>query len=300
MAILDLKWTAVIASGVLAMSGIEASADPQPLATYEDYLAMPRPAPGAEIRYGTAPSQGIDIFLPRGTKLHPVVVFIHGGCWRESIPGRESVRAIGADLARRGIAVWSIGYRRADEAGGGYPGTFQDVATAIDRLRAEAGHYHFDMAHVVFAGHSAGGHLALWAAGRTRIPASSVLHTPQPLMPRAVVSIAGITDLSKPQSSCGPEIVAKLTGPATPGHPDVFADTSPVRLVPNAPGKWLVSGDRDTIVPPAAAQDYAAAAGRAGQQVTTETLSGAGHFDLVRPGGLAWEKIADKIEAALH
>src|SRR3712207_3162077 len=109
--------------------------------------------------------------------------------------GREQLRHLGPELTRRGIAVWSIGYRRADEPGGGYPGTFQDVAQAIDRLRWDADRYGLDLTRTVLAGHSAGGHLALWAAARRHLPAASPLHQPDPFVPSAVISLAGIGDL---------------------------------------------------------------------------------------------------------
>ena len=121
------------------------------------FMAIPRPAPMAEIRYGPEATQAIDLFLPAGSGLFPVVVLIHGGCWSVKTAAREQLRHLGADLARRGIAVWSIGYRRADEVGGGYPGTYQDVGIAIDRLRDEARRYRLDLSRTVLVGHSAGG-----------------------------------------------------------------------------------------------------------------------------------------------
>jgi acetyl esterase/lipase len=78
--------------------------------------------PTSEIRYGTAPAQAIDLFLPRGRGPHPVAILIHGGCWSRETAGREQLRHLGGALAERGIAVWSIGYRRANEAGGGCRG----------------------------------------------------------------------------------------------------------------------------------------------------------------------------------
>src|SRR3712207_5204495 len=106
--------------------------------------------------------------------------------------GREQLRHLGPELTRRGIAVWSPGYRRADEPGGGYPGTFQDVGVAIDRLREAAPIHRLDLSRTVLVGHSAGGHLALWAAARGGLPAASPLHAPAPFVPHAVVSLAGV------------------------------------------------------------------------------------------------------------
>ena len=76
--------------------------------------------------------------------------------------------ALAADLARRGVAAWNVEYRRVGQDGGGWPGTFEDVAAAVDRL-AEVDEV--DAARVATCGHSAGGHLALWLAARHLLPA---------------------------------------------------------------------------------------------------------------------------------
>ncbi len=187
-----------------------------------------------QLRYGSAPSQAIDVFLPAGSGPYPVAVLVHGGCWSAHTAGREQLRHLGAELARHGIAVWSIGYRRADEQGGGYPGTFLDVGDAIDRLRSEALKYNLDMERTVLVGHSAGGHLALWAAARDKLPAGSQLHRPAPFVPRAVISLAGIGDLKAFAPLipviCGPGIFERLTGARSSETTDAFADISPAAL----------------------------------------------------------------------
>jgi hypothetical protein len=126
---------------LIAMSGSSAAytAEPVELATFR---ALARPAPTLVLQYGTAASQAVDLFLPTtGNGPHPVAILIHGGCWSVTTDGRQQLRHLGAELASQGIAVWSIGYRRANEDGGGYPGTFQDIALAIDRLRSDAARY---------------------------------------------------------------------------------------------------------------------------------------------------------------
>jgi hypothetical protein len=103
--------TSITASAASAAEPVELSA----------FIALARPEPMLQVRYGAEPSQGIDIFLPAGSGPHPVAILIHGGCWSTAASGREQLRHLGTDLAERGIAVWSLGYRRANEAGGGYP-----------------------------------------------------------------------------------------------------------------------------------------------------------------------------------
>src|SRR5688572_24966081 len=129
---------------MLAVASPVNAADPIDLPAF---IALPRPQPAVEVRYGDAPAQAIDVFVPATPGPHPVAILVHGGCWKNIRgAGREQLRHLRPELTRRGIAVWSIGYRRADEPGGGYPGTFQDVARAINRLRSEASRYNLDLA----------------------------------------------------------------------------------------------------------------------------------------------------------
>src|SRR5689334_8199568 len=215
------------------------AADPSLAATasVQDYMAQPRHAPAAVVRYGPEPSQVAELFLPKGrpTPL-PVVVLLHGGCFLKEFEGLAQTSAIAADLAGRGYAVWNVDYRKLGEPGAGYPGTFQDVGTALDGLRHEAAANDLDLGRVVVLGHSAGGHLALWATSRGRIPAASPLHAADPLPVRAVIAMAGIGDL-KGQGGvfalpCGADTLDRLLD--TAHRRDPYADTSPAALLPPA------------------------------------------------------------------
>lgn len=278
---------------------------PEPT-SLEAFIAISRPEPTLKLSYGPAQAQGIDVFLPSGEGPFPVAILIHGGCWQD-LPGagREQLRHIGADLAGRGIAVWSVGYRRADEPGGGYPGTFQDVSDAINRLRSDASRRNLDMAHTVLVGHSAGGHLALWAASRRLLPDDSPLAHPDPFVPGAVVSLAGIGDLRKfgplVPVTCGPDILERLTGAALPHAHDTYAEISPAEMpAPDVP-VLMVSGVLDRLVPPYVADDYARAIlAKTKASVEIIDVPGAGHFDLVTPGTGAWIAVRQAIERALH
>ena len=114
-------------------------------------------------RYGAGPAQFGELWLPDGAAAGTVVV-IHGGFWRARYD-LSLGRPLAADLAARGYAAWNLEYRRA-LAGGGWPATFEDVAAGIDLLATLP----VDTSRVVAVGHSAGGHLAAWAAGRERLP----------------------------------------------------------------------------------------------------------------------------------
>ncbi|HTZ36296.1 MAG TPA: alpha/beta hydrolase, partial [Stellaceae bacterium] len=151
--------------------------------------AAPGPAP-QRFAYGAEASQFGELWLPQAPAgPAPVAVLLHGGCWRASY-GLDLMQPLAADLRERGVAVWNIEYRRLGESGGGYPGTFADVGAAFDALRGLAARYPIDLHRLAAIGHSAGGQLALWAAGRPRLPADSALKTPDPLAPGFVVTLA--------------------------------------------------------------------------------------------------------------
>lgn len=288
-----MKRCAIVVLSVLALG--PALADPVELSAFRD---LSRPAPTLQFAYGEAPSQGIDMFLPAGPGPHPVAVLIHGGCWSATTAGREQMRHLGPELTRRGIAVWNIGYRRADEAGGGYPGTYEDVSAALDRLAEEAGVHRLDLARVVLVGHSAGGHLALWAASRGSLPAASPLHAASRIVPRAVISLGGVGNLATfarfVPVLCGPGVVERLA-PA-----DKLSEVSPAALSPSTVPVILVSGVLDRLTPPWVADDYARALrAKSGMSPRLINVPDAGHFDLVTPHSQAWQQVHGFIEASL-
>ncbi|OYY68449.1 alpha/beta hydrolase, partial [Sphingomonas sp. 28-63-12] len=195
---MKLKHLALLAPVLL---GLTAVTDTPPLLTWPDLTSRQRPAPDATISYGSDAYQKVDVWLPKGSGLHPVVVMVHGGCWTTSIADRTLMNWIAADLRGRGIAVWNIDYRGVDRPGGGYPGTFSDTAQAADALAANAARYHLDMKRVVAVGHSAGGHLALWLAGRPKLPKASALGSAHPLKIAHVISLGGLPDLEATAAS---------------------------------------------------------------------------------------------------
>ena len=281
------KW--LLALGLL-MAATVASAEP---ASVDDYMGQARHAPAAVVHYGAAPSQVAELFLPKGKGPHPVIVLLHGGCFLAEYQGLAQTSAIAADLAGRGYAVWNLDYRKLGEPGAGYPGTFQDVAAAVDRLRTEAPKYDLDLHRVIAVGHSAGGHLALWAAARGRLPADSPLRTADPLPIRTVVSLAGIGDL-KGQGKvfaipCGDDTLERLIDISRRKAP--YADTSPAELLPSGTRVVMVHGAYDPVLPPYTGRAYVQLARRAGDPAQVITIPDAGHFDVVIPTTAAWTQV---------
>lgn len=282
----------------LFLSG-SASATPM---TLNDYLALSGPAPTATIAYGDAPSQFAELFRPAGTGPFPVVVLVHGGCWTVKFGGITQMRNVAGALAARGIAVWNVEYRRVDEDGGGYPGTYQDINAALDTLAAQAGRYQLDTKRIVAMGHSAGGQLVQWIAGRARIAPSSPLFQAAPLAVRHIISLGGLADLRREQAliktSCGRDL-AQLAGLPSAGRPDVFADTNAAELIPNGSHTVLITGELDTISPPRAAYAYAARAQTAGDLARVVILPNASHYDEISANSPSWKLILPVIEQAL-
>jgi len=287
--------TALGRAPLLAFAGPLATAIAGPI-SYTDLLARPRPDATEHVHYGDAPSQFADLWLPNGSGLHPVLVLMHGGCWRSDLPGLELMAYAAEDFRQHGIAVWNVEYRRIGEPGGGYPGSFEDIANAVDWLRKLANAKRLDLRNVVAVGHSAGGHLALWAAARRRLPKSSLLYRDHPLPIKAIVSLAGIGDLSTyrasgPPACGGSRVIDLLDGTASRGPWDVFKDTSPAEMLPIGVPQAIVSGALDPIVPAAFGRAYAAKATAAGDPVQEITISDAGHFELIDPKSSAFEEI---------
>jgi len=268
-----------------------------------DYMALSGPAPSATVRYGAAPSQYAELFLPAGKGPFPVAVLVHGGCWTKEFGGITQLRNLAGALAARGIASWNVEYRRVDEAGGGYPGTYQDMNAALAALAAQAARQPLDLRRLVAVGHSAGGQLVQWMAGRDRIAPSSPLHADGALQVRRVVSLGGLADLRREagllKSSCGRE-VAELAGTPDKARPDVFADTNAADLMPNGSRTILVTGALDKVSPPRVAHDYAQRARAAGDAAEVVILPGASHYDEVSAGSASWPLVLGAIESALQ
>jgi acetyl esterase/lipase len=294
------KWLAGLFATCISLAGIGAASGGT--MQWPDLLDRPRPKADVRIPYGQDPLQFVDLWLPGGKAPHPVVLMVHGGCWQTDIADASIMNYIADALRTRGIAVWNIEYRGVDRAGGGYPGTFLDVAAAADALGTQGPRYHLATGRVVAFGHSAGGHLALWLAARGRIVRSSALYKAKPLPIAAAISIGGLPDLEAaqvpPGDTCDAEPVRKLIGTATPERPDLYSDTSPPRMLPFATPQILVNATRDRIAPPAFAESYAAKAKAHGIEVRRITVPEEGHVELIAPGTASWAAELAEIERA--
>jgi len=281
-------WLAAVLGAFAATSAV---AEP---ASVQDYMGQPQVKADVRIAYGPEPAQVVDLFLPKRKGPHPVVVLIHGGCYLAEYQGLPQMSGIAVDLAKRGYAVWNVEYRKLGEPGAGYPGTFLDVADAVDRIRSDAPRYNLDTRKVVALGHSAGGHLALWAAARHKLPKSRPLWRADPLPIRAVVSLGGIGDLKGQgdvfAGACGPEPIPTIIGKASRENP--YADTSPAELLPLGARVVMISGAFDHVMPPFTGRAFVEKLRRAGDSAEVMAIADAGHFDVVMPRTAAWKTVA--------
>lgn len=246
------------------------------------------------LSYGNHPLQFGDLRVPAGEGPHPVLVVVHGGCWRSDIP-LDYIGRFSEALTAEGVATWTIEYRRVGNEGGGWPGTFNDVGAAVDHLRVLADVHRLDLSRVVVAGHSAGGHLALWLGERHRLDDVSLAGR-DPLKVAGAVSLAGVDDLRRALADgvCG-DVAARLVG-GTPGErPDRYALVSPAELLPATVPQHLVNGSLDTIVPDTFGRAYADRAASVGTPAGLTLLPDAGHFEVVAPDADEWATVRDVV-----
>ncbi|MEU5917483.1 alpha/beta hydrolase [Streptomyces sp. NPDC047141] len=269
-------------------------------------FSHPAVAPDATAAYGDHPDQVVDFYAPRdGRTGAPLVVALHGGAWRAPYD-RWHLTPLVDFLARRGFAVANVEYRRGPglphqggtaPVAGRWPETFDDVAAALDALpELAAAHLpQADPRRTVLTGHSAGGHLALWAAARHVLPAGSAWRLPAAPELRGVVALAPIAHFGRAVELgvCGGAVTELLGGEARYGTRAAEAD--PSVLLPTGIATTVVQGREDIVVPYAVAEAYAEAAAKAGEEVGLTLLEGIGHFPLIDPAADACAVVAEEI-----
>ena len=251
-------------------------------------------SPSARQRYGYGDdwlNYG-NLRLPDQYGPHPVIVMIHGGCWLSDYD-LQHLSAAEQALADAGYAVWSIEHRRVGAEGGGWPGTFQDVGQAVDYLRVLDAYHPLDLDRVVVSGHSAGGALATWAAGRSQLSETSELYTARPFVPGAVVGLAPANDIEAIEMAdlCGDSVNA-LMGGTMHEQPERYRDASPMQLLPLGVPQVLVLGARDSTWLPTG-ESYLARAKIFGDPITAVMLPDAGHFEMIAPTTREWPRVLE-------
>jgi acetyl esterase/lipase len=265
---------------------------------------LTRPVAPTELRfaYGADANHFGDLRLPSTASPgpYPVVIVLHGGFWRARY-NLEHIGHLCSALSAQGMATWSLEYRRVGQAGGGWPGTLQDVALGAAHLGSLAQRYPLDLARVVAIGHSAGGHLALWLAAHQQRAVVEVDIARLPFAFTGIVSLAGVADLRlAARLGLGSGAVEALLGGSAERYPERFAAASPRERLPLGVPQRLVHGADDEPVPIEVARSYCAAAAAAGDDVTLTALPRTGHFEVIDPLSHAWPPVLAAVTAALQ
>jgi acetyl esterase/lipase len=273
--------------------------------TAGDVLTRAAPPPDFTVSYGPGDDQVADVRLPSrrpappgrsgpgrsAVGAAPLVLFLHGGFWRAAYD-RTHTGPLAVALAGAGYAVCTPEFRRTGQPGGGWPGTFDDVAAAVDRLpalvRDAAGAGVVSDQPFVIAGHSAGGHLALWAAARHMIPPGRPWHAARPRV-AGVVALAAVSDLGTCYAlRLGRDAVVPLLGGSPDQYPERYEVTDPARLLPLGCPVRLIHGTADENVPYSMSAAFLAQGRAAGDDVSLAKLPAVGHFDLIDPLSSVW------------
>ncbi len=257
-----------------------------PLMPAEDILTRTPPPADARLRYGEDENQFGDLRLPAGQGRHPVVLFIHGGYWRARYDLAHAGHLCAA-LTKAGFATWNVEYRRVGNAGGGWPGTFDDVVSAYGFLPQIEKRYALNLQRLLVMGHSAGGQLALCLAAHQRDV-------------RCAAALAGVVDLKRAwELHLSNDAVVEFLGGTPAQAPDRYRAADPMELkLPDAQ-QWLLHGENDNVVPPEFSDVYVRAKTRAGEKAHLVRIADAGHFELIDPASAAWPQVRGTVERIL-
>jgi acetyl esterase/lipase len=246
----------------------------------EEILTRDAPGPDFTRPYGSDANQVIDMHLPStGTPPKGVVVFVHGGFWR-ALYDRVHARPLAAALAADGYVVANVEFRRVGHEGGGWPGTLNDVVDAVTNVPDLVGH---ELGKPVLAGHSAGGHLALWTAHRLGPDAVG-----------GVLALAPAVDLVRmQQAGVGGGAVADLLDGEPDAAPDRYGQADPYRNLPIGVPMTVVHGRADQEVPFEFGESFVTAAEAAGDDIMLIDLPDIEHYALIDPLSPAWPSVCE-------
>lgn len=255
---------------------------------YSSIAELPVSSPSHIIAYGDDQFQFAELWLPPAANSDdiqaqlepprsvPLVVLVHGGCWLNSFDISHT-HALSTALSQSGYAVWSVEYRRTGDPGGGWPGSYNDIKSAISYL-PELAEFPVDLDNVAIAGHSAGGHLALLAG------ADHLYNF------KAVIGLAAIVDLAKyaqGENSCQTATPAFMGG-SVEELPEAYLAANPATRVLHKTSV-LLHGKQDSIVPIEHAKS---------SNTRVRLIDGGGHFDMVHPGTQSFQTLLQELARA--
>lgn len=249
---------------------------------YSAVTALPFRTADHEIQYGQSEFEFAKLWIPSSNdpnQTFPMVIFIHGGCWLNAFDIKHTY-PLSTALADRGIAVFSLEYRRTGDLGGGWPGTFEDIQRGVD-VGLALSQFPIDKEKVILSGHSAGGHLALLAGAK--LDQDKI---------KGVIGLAAIFDIleySRGSNSCQSAAQPFMGG-------DEFSQAAAYELanpaqMPLHPFSLLLHGSADSIVP----LSQATLSG-----IPFQITEGAGHFDWVHTQTSAFYDFLSAFESMVN
>ncbi len=267
------------------------------------------PAPDHRLSYGPTELNYGELRLPKGPGPHPIVILLHGGCWKAQIHGLDPratsldlLRPIAAALTDSGLATWNVEYRRSGNPGGGWPGTFHDIGESIDFLRTISEKHSLNLRRVIILGHSSGGQLAFWAAARPKLPQANSLYKKEALPIFAAIDLDGPLDLKGAEPYlekhfCGP-VIREFLGGSPDEYPDRYAAASANAFLPLGVRQEIIVGALLAGIKEQVSV-YEDEARSKGDDVHVVNLEEAGHFGFLFPESKHWETVKDRIRAVL-
>lgn len=295
------------------------------------YVLQQQPTtPAKRIPYGPDDLQFGELRLPIGPGKYPVAIIVHGGCWVNQLQSFQALdsaypqlapiaknvvslallRPLASALTKAGIATWNIEYRRIGDSGGGWPGTYNDVSAAVDFLSTLAAENNLDLSRVIVIGHSAGGLLAEWVAGRRNLPKGSPLYAAAPLAIAGVVDIDGPPDMAAAPPGfdslvCGEPVVSELLGGSSAEVPSHYREGVVTGQLPTGIRQELLYAGKNEFTPKQAGEwselfmSYANIATKAGDPVRVVRMDKASHFDGINPRSKSWPIVMASIDSLL-
>ena len=240
----------------------------------DDVMTRASDPPDAVLRYAAHDDGLVDVHLPADVSAPvPLVVYVHGGFWREAFD-RTHARPLANALAADGVAVASVEYRRGP---GAWSRTSADLDAALTALPGLLDGLGVRTTTMTCVGHSAGGHLVLWLANEAH-PVDRVVA----LAPVGDLRFAAGTGMGSGAA------VDFLGGPPeeVPAAYDAADPGTRMRTRPTCE-VVVVHGDRDDVVPVESSRGLASRFG----WLDLRELPGADHFDVIDPASAAWPDV---------